>query len=609
MNLAAVKHIPKSNMAYAFDESHIHLFLQVAKQDVEKVELIIGDPFEWKIVDGKYIWNARQFPRQTMEKVYETDLFDHFYIETGTTSTRSKYAFLIYSKGQTYFYGCRDLKKIVDLTSDANLYDLMGYFNYPYINKEDLMDSPKWIDDTVWYQIFLDRFNISEQQKPGFLPFGSITENIKNNQFFGGDLQGVIEKIPYLKHLGISGIYFTPIFKAYSAHKYDTEDYFAIDPSFGTNEDFRRMVEACHHAGIKVMLDAVFNHCGWDHPFFQDVIKNKRNSIYWDCFYIEDENFIDFPLDQQGRPLKHNHVPKYKTFAYTPFMPKLKTSNPVMEKYLLDVAKYWIEEFDIDGWRLDVSNEVSHTFWRKFRQVVRHAKPDVYIIGENWDDSTPWLRGDQFDAVMNYEISYPLWQFFAIKKNPKPISAEEFMFRINDLMVSYPKNIAINMFNLVSSHDTMRILSRCENNPDLVKLIYLFIFSFCGSPVIYYGDEIGMEGGDDPDCRRCMIWDESLQNLDLFLFFKRLIEIRHQESDMKNVDLIWHRAYDNILIYQKKSIWIIINNNAIEKTIELPPLFRNHALTNLETGQVLSLHSSLIVPKHGYFILRMNLLR
>jgi glycosidase len=604
MNLAAIRHIPKSRMAYAANESKLHLFLQTAKNDVDRVELIIGDPFEWRLENDKYVWSGNLFPLQIMEKIYDTELYDHYFVESGTPSTRAKYAFLLYSQGKTYFYGCRDLKEVDIVKDKIFIHDLVGYFNYPYINEEDLVDSPAWTKDTVWYQIFLDRFNKSKDQKEGYIPFGSVTENIKNNMFFGGDLKGVIEKIPYLVDLGITGIYFTPIFKAYSAHKYDTEDYFTIDPSFGTNDDFKSLVNACHSVGIKVMLDAVFNHCGWDHPFFQDVIKYKRNSKYWDCFYITEDHFIDFPLDKNGRPAVHNIIPKFKTFAMTPFMPKLNTSNPIMEKYLLDVAQYWVKEYDIDGWRLDVSNEVSHVFWRKFRQAVRKIKPDLYIIGENWDDSTPWLQGDQFDAVMNYEISYPLWQFISTYKNPYPIDAEKFMYRINNLLLSYPKNVAINMFNLVSSHDTMRIMTRCENDVNKVKLTYLFIFSFCGSPAIYYGDEIGMQGDHDPDNRRCMLWDNSQQNQLLLSFFKKLIWLRKSYMDFKLVDITWHHAKNQVLIYQKGSIFFIINNNENELIITLPQVIRNKALTDLETDVILPKSETMVIPSYGYRILK-----
>lgn len=154
MNLAAIRHVPKSRMAYAFNQSKLHIFLQTAKNDVEYIELIIGDPFEWRYEDGKYVWSGNLFPLEKMEKVYETELFDHFFIESGTKSTRSKYAFLLHSKGKTYFYGCRHLKE-VDIKNDLNfIHDLAGYFNYPYINEEDLIDSPSWTKDTVGTKYF-----------------------------------------------------------------------------------------------------------------------------------------------------------------------------------------------------------------------------------------------------------------------------------------------------------------------------------------------------------------------------------------------------------------------------------------------------------------------
>jgi len=600
MILEAIHHIPKSHMAYALNENTLTITLQTAKADAHKVKLIIGDPFEWYIEKDVYHWGGKIFPHREMKKTYETELFDYYTIDATTPNKRSKYAFLIESGDETYFYGCRNLIKIDMMKDEAILFDLLGYFNFPYINKEDLIDSPDWSKNTIWYQIFLDRFHKSENKQGNYLPFNSVKEGITNHMFFGGDLLGVVEKIPYLKDLGITGIYFTPIFKAYSAHKYDTEDYFLIDPSFGTNEDFKKLVDTCHQAGIKVMLDAVFNHCGFKHPYFQDVIKNKRNSPYWDCFFIENENFIDFELDENGRPLKHTIKPKFRTFAFTPHMPKLNTSNPIMEKYLLDVAAFWVEKYDIDGWRLDVSNEVSHVFWRKFRERVRHIKKDVYILGENWDDSTPWLRGDQFDAVMNYEIAYPVWQFFGKTKISQKLDANAFRYKINKLLLQYPKTVSINMFNLVDSHDTMRIMSRVQNNPDLVKLAYLFIFSFPGAPAIFYGDEIGMEGKEDPDCRRCMIWNEEEQNQDLLVFFKTLIQFRKTYQDFSNVEFFWHKASGGVLIYQKENLTILMNNNDFETIETLPEVINNQEVLDLFDNQHVLLSSQIKLDPYSF---------
>jgi glycosidase len=354
------------------------------------------------------------------------------------------------------------------------------------------------------------------------------------------------------------------------------------------------------------MLDGVFNHCGWDHPFFQDVIKNGKKSPYWSCFFIESEPLINFPLDQNGRPAVYNLTLNYRTFAKTPFMPKLNTGDPLMEQYLLDVATYWVREYDIDGWRLDVSNEVSHAFWRKFRQAVRAVKSDVYIIGENWDDSNSWLRGDQFDAVMNYEVSYPVWQFLAKVKNPNPITAEQFVSRINSLLVAYPKTVSVNMFNLVGSHDTMRILTRMGNDPRLVKLAYLFIFAFCGSPAIYYGDEVGLAGKEDPDCRRCMLWNETEQDRNLFAFFKRLIAIRKQNHDWELPDILWHHHADHVLVFQKGETFVFLNNNPEPTTVAVPESIRSQNGKNLMTGRQSPLPDNITLAEYGFLITKIQ---
>ena len=210
----------------------------------------------------------------------------------------------------------------------------------------------------------------------------------------------------------------TPIFESPSSHKYDTTDYFKVDPEFGDNEILGRLVEEAHKEVFRVMLDAVFNHCGFQHPFWQDVLRKGKKSEYYDCFYILDESMPVFDgeiVDGLPQEVPRERL-KYRTFAYTPTMPKWNTGNPKVRKYLMDAACYWVEKYHIDGWRLDVSNEVSHDFWREFRKRIKAINPDVYILGENWDNSLPWLQGDQFDAVMNYEFAMPVWNYFKKRK-------------------------------------------------------------------------------------------------------------------------------------------------------------------------------------------------
>ena len=389
------------------------------------------------------------------------------------------------------------------------------------------------------------------------MPWGSADPTPAN--FFGGDFQGVIDHLDHLVELGINGIYFTPIFKAHSNHKYDTIDYMEIDPQFGDKETFRRLVKECHKHGIRVMLDAVFNHSGYYFEPFQDVLKKQENSAYTDWFHLR-----EFPVIPEPKP-------NYDTFAFVGSMPKLNTENPEVKTYLLDVAKYWIEEFDIDGWRLDVANEVDHAFWREFRQVVKKAKPDAYILGEIWHDAMPWLQGDQFDAVMNYPFTTSAIDFFAKNK----INAESFAQSISKVLTMYPANVNEVSFNLLDSHDTPRILTLANGNIDRVKLLYLFQLSFIGTPCIYYGDEIGMAGGQDPGCRACMEWDEIKQDRKLFHYVKLLIQLRHSDPLFGNggdFRFIHTENEKNWLLFEKynaeRSLIFVINNS--ESTVQIP---------------------------------------
>lgn len=619
MNIAAVLHQPKSNYAFAIDETTLRIVLRCAKNDLKKVELIIGDPFDYEKLNEKtYIWAARNKQFIQLEKKYETEVFDYFVCYAKSKTFRCKYAFLLYTDTEVYLHNTsgtiflatiddfkidNDPNKIYGYQNTNPLFDLTEYFNFPYINYEDIYSAPDWTKNTIWYQIFPDRFYPGDNPKKSELAFGSIVEGINNRMIFGGTLQGVIDKIPYLVDLGITGIYFTPIFESPSAHKYDTTNYLLIEPQFGTNNDFKKLVNELHKNNIKIILDAVFNHCGWHHPYFQDVVKNGKKSKYYDCFFFDGADGVNFPI-KNGLPdiPDHNFRPNYRSFAFTPFMPKLNTTNPIMEEYLLDVTRYWMNNYNIDGWRLDVSNEVSHKFWTKFREVVKGINPNAYILGENWDDSNPWLRGDELDAVMNYNLALPIWRFFGTNPYDIKISAETFKDYINRLMVLYPENVMEHMFNLIDSHDTMRMLKRCGDNKELLKLSYLFLFSFPGSPNIYYGDEIGLTGNNDPDNRRCMIWDKEKQDLDLYAWMKELISYRKIYSDFASTNFIWHKASDNIIIYQKNNLFFIINNNDCPKNIVLPNILKNRTVYSLTCASEKHLKDTFVVGSYKYFI-------
>ena len=445
--------------------------------------------------------------------------------------------------------------------SEIPLDDTAYYFCFPFMNNADIFRAPAWVKDTVWYQIFPERFKNGDKRvdPEGVIPWGSAEPTPTN--LFGGDLEGVIQQYPYLKMLGITGIYFTPIFKAHSNHKYDTIDYMEIDPQFGTKETLRELVKVCHQNGIKVMLDAVFNHSGFYFPPFQDVLENGENSLFKDWFHIH-----EFPIITEPQA-------NYDTFAFTPIMPKLNTENDEVKKYLLEVGRYWVREFDIDGWRLDVANEVDHAFWREFRKEVKAIKPDLYILGEIWHDSMPWLRGDQFDAVMNYPFTSNILNLFA----KQSITIKEFVENITSVIHMYPQNINEVAFNLVGSHDTPRILTECGGDIDRVKQVFTLLLTFIGTPCIYYGDEIGITGDQDPGCRKCMEWDIEKQNAGLFDHVQKLIRLRKENPLLRNdgeFSFVDPEHQKECLAYTKsngtKTLVVILNTGATQVEYTIP---------------------------------------
>jgi cyclomaltodextrinase / maltogenic alpha-amylase / neopullulanase len=578
----AIYHRPKDNFAYAYDEQTLHIRLRTKKDDVETVHLLYADPYEWK----DSVWQLNRAP---MAKSGSDDLFDYWFIEVIPPYRRLRYGFELTSGNEKTVYTEKGFYH------EAPTDDTAYYFCFPFLNKIDVFHAPEWVKDTVWYQIFPERFangnpSINPEET---LPWAS--KEPTSTSFFGGDLEGIIHHLDYLVDLGVNGIYLTPIFHAPSNHKYDTTNYFEIDPHFGDKQTFKKLVDLCHEKGIRVMLDAVFNHCGYYFAPFQDVLKNGETSKYKDWFHIR-----EFPLQTTPRP-------NYDTFAFVAQMPKLNTENPEVKKYLLDVATYWIREFDIDGWRLDVANEIDHQFWREFRQAVKSIKPDVYILGEIWHDAMPWLRGDQFDAVMNYPFTNGAIRFFA--KNE--IGAKQFANIMTNVLHSYPENVNEVAFNLLGSHDTPRILTVCDNDVRKVKLLFLFQLSFTGSPCIYYGDEIGMTGGQDPGCRKCMIWEEEKQNRDILEHVKKLIALRkaHPAFRLGKTTFIEASDESNHLIYTKtyldETIFVMINNSSKEIDITVPLSLKGKRLVNLWTKERLVAEGEglrAIIPPYGFLL-------
>lgn len=600
----AILHTPKSNYCYGYDENTLHIRLRTKKNNVDKVTLKIGDPYDWQeggagggnLSSSGSNWIGSQDINMKLEA--QTEYFDYWFAKCTPKYKRSRYAFILENKNEKIIYGEKYITLLNDKNKVEELCNMGNFFCFPYLNNIDIAKAPNWVKDTIWYQIFPDRFEngnptISPQNVE---PWGS---NPTGYNFTGGDLQGVINKLDYLKELGINGIYFCPISEASSNHRYDTIDYMKIDKHLGDEKILKKLVKEAHKRDIKIMLDAVFNHIGYYSKQWQDVVKNKDKSKYKNWFVIKDIENVDIPVEKIN---KHNL--SYETFAFSQYMPKLNTENEEVVQYLINVGKYWIEEFDIDAWRLDVSNEVDHVFWRRFRTEIKKIKPDVYILGEIWHNSLPWLMGDQFDAVMNYPLTDAINDFFLKNK----IDLNEFKYMINDLVLSYPNQINEVAFNLLDSHDTSRVLSIANGNKDKVKLAFLFMFIQSGSPCIYYGDEIGMYGDHKPGIdhhRKCMVWEEEKQDKDMFKFMQLLIKIRKENNELKSVHNEWIESdTKNIVIIKKKNITIVINNNDDETQVSLPKYLQNKEVKDILNNKIIILENKLKLSKYGYTLLK-----
>lgn len=577
----AIYHRPHRNWAYAYDEQTIHLRLRTKRGDCSHVECWAGDKYAWDRTEAFY----------PMHLYTSDELFDYWQLAIVPDFQRLFYCFRLHAEDdKVWFTDHGSFREYTNLP--------WRNFEFPFIHKSHLFASPSWVKDAVFYQIFPDRFaNGDPSLSPANVePWGG-TPTYTN--FFGGDLVGVIDKLDYLQELGITALYLTPIFLSPSNHKYDTADYLQVDPHFGSLETVKQLVQACHARGMRVMLDAVFNHSGKHFPPFQDVLEKGEHSKFKDWFHVK-----QFPLEVvEG-------IPTYHTFAFSAWMPKFNTSHPDVRRYLLHVAHYWLEETGIDGWRLDVANEIEHSFWRDFRDVVKSYNPEAYILGEVWHDAMPWLEGDQFDASMNYPLTNAMLDFFA----RKVVDGQGFADLIGNNLGRFQTQVHEVAFNIIDSHDTERILTLLNGNVAELKLTSLFQFTFLGTPCIYYGTEIGLDGGFDPDCRKCMIWEPELQNADLFKHYQFLIRLRKSYAALRtgSFRFVHSKPNSRVVVYERQDArdsFIILINAESESSLNVLPLtieLDNGTYVDLTTSTVYSVNNgqiTLSVPNQQFMIL------
>lgn len=527
MEFTGVYHKTSEQMSYALNEDELVINLKTG-YDVKQVFIHYGDPFEAGILGGNEKWTGKR-----KEIVYKKRLPHQIWWTTTLVPPykRCKYYFELHTEDQVWYY----LEDGFLTEEQINLEGrMLQCFIVPWMNPADVNRTPEWVNDTVWYQIFPDRFcnGTPEKTDPAITPWQ--TGKVTNKERYGGNLEGIRQKLPYLRELGVTGLYLNPIMEAESNHKYDTTDYTRIDPAFGDDRVMRALCREAHENGIRIMVDAVFNHCGRKFGPWLDVQEKGRDSAYADWFMIHDwENLNRHADTRDGR---------FFSFAFADGMPKLNTNNEEVISYFCKVCEDWVKKYDIDGIRFDVGNEVSHRFLKRIREHLKTLKPDIYLLGEIWHDASQWLQGDEYDSVMNYPLLSGIHDFFL----DESLGKEEFEYMVNRCYTMYMQQNNNVMFNLLDSHDTERLMNRFHDL-DLFYQQLAVLFTLPGSPCIYYGTEIAMEGGFDPDCRRCMPWDEidSEENRKRISEMKKLIHMRRTEEACRSLHFHFPDQYEN----------------------------------------------------------------
>lgn len=512
MNLAAIHHEATQRWCHALERDRFLIRLQTGKDDVKSVSLHSRD----KYIPLKFFDSRHATP---MKKVASDGLRDYYEAELTFHMVCLRYCFVIEGMDETKVVLANDGLTDSIPEDKERLFDCCQN-----LREEELFSVPEWAENKVIYQIFPSRFATDQPVKDSHW----YQEPIGAGVSLGGNLRGIIAHLDHIRTLGADIIYMTPIFYSKSAHKYDTIDYYRIDPTFGTGEDLRELVEKAHAMGIRVMLDGVFNHTSPEFFAFADLKKNREKSPYRDWYYVEDFPIRVFPK------------PNYKCFGYFGGMPKVNLRNPETARYFTDVALHWLRVSGADGWRLDVGDEICHDFWRSFRKAVKSEFPDALIVGEIWHHAPDFLEGDQWDSVMNYPFFRAVEDFGAWQK----ISASTYLGRLgflrgNTHVKAYPL-----LWNIIGSHDTARLLHRCGEDKSRQKLCAALCLLWPGMPMIYYGDEVGMTGGPDPDCRRGMLWDEKRQDRDMFRFYQTLIRLRKEIPGITRGRIVRQEADD-----------------------------------------------------------------
>jgi cyclomaltodextrinase len=409
-------------------------------------------------------------------------------------------------------------------------------------------DTPAWVRDAVFYQIFPDRFAASRRvPKPGTLEPWDTPPTVHG--FKGGDLLGIAEHLGYLEDLGITAIYLTPVFASAANHRYHTYDFRSVDPLLGGDAALRELLDAAHDRGMRVILDGVFNHTGRGFWPFHHVLENGAASPYTGWFHLDDavlrgdRQLLAYPL-----PSTPASAFGYEAWWGLPALPKLNTDEPQVREFLFGVAEHWLR-FGIDGWRLDVPTEIDdEPFWQEFRTRCRAIRSDAYLVGEIWSVAPEWVLGDRFDALMNYPLGEAILGYVGgsalnlvvvqghheYAANIRTLDGLGFAARVRELASVYDPSVVASQLNLVGSHDAPRLRTVLGGDAARVRLAVLLQATLPGAPSIYYGDEVGLLGGNDPECRGSFPWDRSRWEPGLHDTFRTLLHLRLGEPALRD---------------------------------------------------------------------------
>ncbi len=572
-----IEHAQGANEVNNLGGGRVQFTARAHIDDVEGVDLVTWGPAE----------TVTPMHRANVDKVFE-----YFRAEVKLPAGNVAYAFRYRDGAKTWWLGA---KGAGDGAPEKFTFEPARF---------PAFTTPDWVRNGVIYQIFPDRFrNGSPANDPDFkewyyegkrtLPASGVLNTdfqewyhvVKDwndyaaltqaphtpdhrdwMAFYGGDIEGVRQKLDYLKSLGVTIIYFNPIFEAKSTHKYDAADYRKIDPHFGTNAEFITFVKEAHAKGIKIILDIVYNHSGNSNFAFRDAVQHGEQSPYWNWY-----EFRRWPFPQGWPSPAGPWKPSDYYYCWWNFgdLPDLnfdlsrdnKAEIPIKDvkdaqpnvglvNYLLDATTYWLRDADVDGVRLDVPNEVPFWFWKLFNQRVKSVKPEAYIVGELWGNASDYVRPGIYDAVMNYAFFRdPVLKFLGMGQG----TAAEFDASLATGRLTYPQQAVEVQMNLIDSHDTVRFLTQVGGNASRLMLASLFQMTYVGAPTIYYGDEIAMEGQRDPDCRRPFVWDweKDPKRVAMHAWYTKVANLRLAHSALRAGEFVTRKAEGMTFLYSR----------------------------------------------------------